>query len=88
MQNELTNMMAVLSNPQTRAEKIALIPEQLRELFTNPDKKLEIIGQDGMLALIAFENSILHGHPLSDKDQNTISALRDKLLALAVPQAE
>jgi hypothetical protein len=85
---ELSNMMSAMADPTIRQQTINQIPQPIQELFTNPDKKLEILGQDGMLALIALQNSILHGQPMSDQDQQTIASLRDKLLAMVVPQAQ
>lgn len=80
-QYEFLQLMLSMSDPQQRQNSISQIPEHLQTLFTDRNKQFEIIGQDGTQALVDWQNSILSGQPLQQSSIDTLTALREKLLA-------
>ena len=80
-QYEFLQLMLSMSDPQKRQSAIQQVPEPLQYIFTDRDKQFELIGQDGTQALVDWQNSILSGQPLQQSSIDTLTALRDKLLA-------
>jgi len=80
-QYEFLQLMLSMSDPQQRQNSISQIPEHLQTLFTDRNKQFEIIGQDGTQALVDWQNSLLSGQPLQQSSIDTLTALREKLLA-------
>ena len=77
MQQALIEIQKKLQDPKQRAELISQLPAQFQILFTNPDAKLQLLGQPAMVELLTNYQAIL---------QNQIQSL-DQLNMPNVKQA-